>query len=45
MRKQYENGLYNNGDDYTGLSLLSVESQIADFTGKEEACCTRIPKN
>jgi len=38
--KQHENGLYSNGDHYTGLSPLSVEFQIEDFIGEEEACHT-----
>ena len=31
MRNQYEHGLYSAEDDYTGLSLVSVESQIEGF--------------
>ena len=38
MIKQYENGLYSVEDDYTGLRLVSVESQIEGFIGEEEAC-------
>ena len=38
MRNQYEHGLYSAQDDYTGLSLVSVESQIEGFIGVEEAC-------
>ena len=30
--KKHENGLYSHGYDYTGLSLLSVESQIEHFS-------------
>ena len=37
MRNQYEHGLYSAQDDYTGLSLVSVESQIESFIGEEEA--------
>ena len=42
MRKQYENGLSSVEDDYTELSLASVESQIEDFIGEEEACHIEI---
>ena len=38
MRNQYEHGLYSAKDDYTGLSLVSVESQIEGFIRVEEAC-------
>ena len=44
MRKWYENGLYSVEDDYTGLSLASVESQIEGFIGEEEACHIEILK-
>ena len=37
MRNQSENGLCSE-DDHTGLSLFSVESQIEDMIGVEEAC-------
>ena len=42
MRKQYENGLSSVEDDYTELSLVSVESQIEGFIGEEEACDIEI---
>ena len=38
MRNQYEHGLYSAQDDYTGLSPVSVESQIEGFIRVEEAC-------
>ena len=40
MRNQYEHGhgLYSAEDDYTGLRLVSVESQIEGFIRVEEAC-------
>ena len=38
MRNQYEHGLYSAQDDYTGLSLVSVESQIEGSIRVEEAC-------
>ena len=37
-RKQYENRFYSDEDDYTGLSLVSVESVIKCFMGEQEAC-------
>jgi len=36
MGKWYEHGLYRIEDDYTGLSLVSVESKIEYFNGEEE---------
>ena len=36
--KGYENRLYSADDDYTGLSLVSVESQIGGFIEEDEAC-------
>ena len=45
MRNQYENGLYNAEDDFTGLSLVSVEYQIEGTIGVEEACHIDILKN
>ena len=44
-RKQYENRFYSDEDDYTGLSLVSVESQIEGFIGEEKACHIEILKN
>ena len=44
MRKQYDNGLYSVEDDYTGLSLVSVESQIEGFIGVEEVYHIEILK-
>jgi len=40
MRNQYErgHGLYSAEYDYTGLSLVSVESQIEGFIWVKEAC-------
>ena len=35
MIKCYENGLYGVVDHYTGLSLVSVESQIGFYLGGE----------
>ena len=42
MIKQYENGLYSAEDDHTGLSLVSVGSQIEGFIEEEEACHIEI---
>jgi len=44
MRNQYEHGLYSAQDDYTGLSLVSVESQIEGSIRVEEACHIEILK-
>ena len=37
LRKRYENQFFNDVDHHTGLSLLSVTSQIESFIGEEEA--------
>ena len=44
MKEWCENELYSADDDYTGLSLVSVESQIEGFIEEEEAYDTRILK-
>jgi len=37
MRKQYENRWYSAEDDHTGLSLVSVESEIEGYIEEENA--------
>ena len=44
MRNQYEHGLYCAEDDYTWLSLVSMESQIDGFIRVEEACHIELLK-
>ena len=43
MSLQYENGLYSVEDSHTGLSQVSVWSQIEGFIGDEEARHVEIP--
>ena len=45
MSLQYENGLYSVEDSHTGLSQVSVESEIEVFIRDEEACHIEILKN
>jgi len=38
MINWYENALSSAEDDYTGLSLFWMESQIEDFISEKESC-------